>query len=699
MTKFADLEISFHKREQGQYDIELRLSLPDSEADIRPGSGAPIVVEFDFSTIQLMISDPKEYGLMLSESFFVAEMDKAFAEARVSAAAAGAPLRVRLLADSSAPEINTLYWEALRDPKDKSALFTGENILLSRYLASGDLRPVKLRPQGALKALAAASNPSDITGYKLAPVDVAGELGRAKEALGAIPITEVGSAEPCTLNTLVDKLRSGCDILYLAAHGTLAESGPRVWLQKEDGSAAITSAEEIVTRIRELQNPPRLVVLASCQSAGDGKPNKDAGRVLQAFGPGLAQAGIPAVVAMQGNISMDSVKKFLPVFFSELQKDGQIDRALAVARGTIRDAHDFWMPVLFMRLRSGKIWYVPGVGEEGDSFDKWPGLVTAIQNNAACTPILGPGLYEPLMGSWQDIAEGLAKKFDFPLSDTMRQSIPQVAQYIATHYDPGSLFDNLDVMTRKAVQERFADQLPDPLKKPGANIEELFRAAGRKTREQDESEAYCVLANLPLRIYITTGYDDMLAEALREVEIETESGEKKKKKPEVVICPWSERFYAPSIYDDEPGYAPSVERPLVYHLFGHRSVPDSMVLTEDDYFEFLMGFTANKKRTPPVIPPAVLRALTDTALLILGFSLDDWAFRALFRTVMIQPGGARRGRYSHVGIQLEHDDARNMNPKRARAYLQKYFGQAQINLYWGKSEDFLRELAQRWKAA
>ncbi len=699
MTKFADLEISFHKREEGQYSAELRLSLPDSEADIRPGSGAPIVVEFDFSSLQLMISDPKEYGLMLSESFFVAEMDKAFAEARASAAAAGAPLRVRLLADASAPEINTLYWEALRDPKDQSPLFTGENILLSRYLASSDLRPVKLRPQGTLKALAAASNPSDLADYKLAPVDVAGELERAKQALGAIPVTEIGSAEPCTINILLEKLRAGCDILYLAAHGTIAESGPRVWLQKEDGSAAITSAEEIVTRIRELQTPPRLVVLASCQSAGDGKPNKDTGRVLQAFGPRLAQAGIPAVIAMQGNISMDSVKKFLPVFFSELQTDGQIDRALAVARGTIRDAHDFWMPVLFMRLRSGKIWYVPGVGEEGDEFDKWPSLLNAIRNNAACTPILGPGLYEPLMGSWHEMAESLAEQFHFPLSAFLRQSIPQVTQYIATHYDLNTLFTSVDGMMRNALQTRFGAQLPAPLQKPNASLEELFHAAGRLAREANPHEPHRVLAGLPLRIYVTTNYDDMLADALRETEIENESGQKVKKRPEVVICPWSERFYAPSVYDEEPGYVPSIERPLVYHLFGHLSVPDSMVLTEDDYFEFLMGFTANKKRTPPVIPPAILRALTDSALLILGFALDDWAFRALFRTVMIQPGGARRGRYAHVGIQLEPDDVRNLNPRRAHQYLQKYFGDAQINLYWGKSDDFLRELAQRWQGA
>jgi hypothetical protein len=699
LTKFVDLEVSFQKREDGKYNVDLRLGQPDSEADTRPGSGAPIAVEFDFSSLQVMITDPKEYGLMLAESLFVPEMVTAFAEARAVAQSGQFPLRVRLLAGPGAPEINTIYWEALRDPKDKSPLFTGENLFLSRYLASSDLRPVKLRPQGALKALTAASNPSDLANSKLAPVDVAGELGRAKEALGAIPVTELGSAEPCTLNALVAKLRGGYDILYLAAHGTMAESGPRVWLQKEDGSAAVTSAEEIVTRIRELQNPPRLVVLASCQSAGDGKPNKDAGRVLQAFGPGLAQAGIPAVIAMQGNISMDSVKKFLPVFFSELQKDGQIDRALGVARGTIREAHDFWMPVLFMRLRSGKIWYVPGVGEEGDEFDKWPALLNAIRNNASCTPIVGPGLYEPLIGSWQEMAEALAEEFHFPLASFLRQSIPQVTQYVSTHYDVNTLFTSFDTMMRKALQTRFAEHLPDPLKKPNASIAELFRQGGHKAREADEAEAHHVLASLPLRIYITTNYDDMLADALRETEIETESGEKGKKRPEVVICPWSERFYAPSIYDDEPGYTPSIERPLVYHLFGHLSIPDSMVLTEDDYFEFLMGFTANKKRTPPVIPPAVLRALTDTALLILGFSLDDWSFRALFRTVMVQPGSARRGRYSHVGIQLEPDDARNMNPKRAHAYLQKYFGDAQINLYWGKSEDFLRELAQRWKAA
>ncbi len=683
MTDFADLEISLNKADGGKYSVEMRFTQPKSDADTRIGADEPITVEFDLPTLQVMIADPLEHGKMLTESLFADEkLRTGFAQARTSAA--DTSLRVRLLVGPGAQELNTIYWETLLDPGDKKTqLSTNENVLFSRYLASTDWRSVQLRSKGDLKTLAAASNPSDLESYKLAEVDVASELARAKESLGAVPVAELGSAEPCTLNALMDKLRDGVDILYLAAHGTAGAGGePRIWLQGEDGKAAITSAEDIVMRIKELQNQPRLIVLASCQSAGKGN-----GDVLQAFGPRLAQAGVPAVIAMQGNVSMESIKKFMPVFFAELYKDGQIDRALAVARGTIREAHDFWMPVLFMRLKSGKVWYVPGIGEGGAEFDKWPTIVSSIKGEQ-CTPILGPGMYEPLTGSWSEMAAALSEQFNFPFSTFLRDSLPNVTQYISVNQDLNTLFTQVDTMFRTSLQKRFAADLPDSLKSQSASLPDLFALAGAKARERDVSEQHRVLANLPIRIYITTNFDNMMADALKEAG----------KAPEVVICPWRDGLMLDeSVYDREPGYIPSKERPLVYHLFGHLSLPDSMVLTEDDYFEFMIGFTANKKRTPQVIPPAVLRAFTDSALLVLGFHLDDWAFRAMFRTVMIQQGGGRRARYSHVGVQLEPEDGRNQNPTRARKYLEKYFGQAEINLYWGKSSDFLSELARQWK--
>lgn len=45
----------------------------------------------------------------------------------------------------------------------------------------------------------------------------------------------------------------------------------------------------------------------------------------------------------------------MPVFFSELLQDGQIDRAMARARGAVRKRDDAWMPALFLRLRGGRI--------------------------------------------------------------------------------------------------------------------------------------------------------------------------------------------------------------------------------------------------------------------------------------------------------------------------------------------------------
>ncbi len=679
MTDFADLELSLHRRDGSNYSVEMRFTQPNSDADIRLGTGEAINVTFDLPTLQAMIADPDEYGKALSESLFAdPNVLSGFAQARASAESLKAPLRIRLLIGPSAPELNTIYWEALHDSQAKTPLFTGENILISRYLSSGDWRPVKLRPKGDLKALVVASNPSNLKEYKLAEVDVPGELQRAKDALGGISTIEIGGKKKCTLNNIIEALRDGIDILYLAAHGTVVNSEPRIWLEDEDGKVAITSADDVVTRIRELQQQPRLIVLASCQSAGKG-----AGDALQALGPKLAQAGVPAVIAMQGNVSMESVKKFMPTFFTEIQKDGQIDRALAVARGTIRDAKDYWMPVLFMRLKSGRIWYVPGVGEAGEEFEKWQAILTSAKSKQL-TPILGAGMYEPILGPWRDWAAFMADKYGFPLSSFYRDALPQVAQYILISQDLNTLFSVSIDYFRKAVQSRFPDGMSEELQAADADLQALMTFAWEQLVKKDPNEQHAVLAKLKLPIYITTNADNLMEDALRAVGVE----------PKMEICPWSDRFYAESVFE-AGSYNPTPQQPLVYHLFGHLSVPDSMVLTEDDYFDFLRGVTSNKD----LIPPRVRSALTNASTMFLGFQLDDWPFRIFFHSMMNPETLRMRARYSHIGVQVELDETRNISPKRARKYLEKYFGGSEVTIFWGSSNDFLTELNNRFKPA
>ena len=682
MNEYADLEISLHRHDASSYAVEFRFSQPESDADIRLGVGKPALAQFDFDALNSKAHDPAAYGQTLSQSLFAdPAIQTAFGQARASAQSLDVPIRLRLLVGPSAPELHRLRWETLRDPQDNSPLFTGESLLFSRYLSSLDWRPVRLLPKADLRALIAVANPSNLEEYDLAPVDVAGEVSRARAGLGDISATalpEAGTDQHATLTDLVAHLREGFDILYLVCHGAFIRDESWLWLEDTDGKVDRTSGTELVTRLRELDKRPRLIVLASCQSAG-----ASAGDALASLGPRLAEAGIPAVIAMQGNITMETVADFMPTFFVELQRDGQIDRALSVARGEVRERFDYWMPALFMRLKSGRIWYVPGFGDERKGFEKWPALIRSIRRGQ-CTPILGPGLIEPLLGSFKEIAQRWAETYHYPMAPHERESLPQVSQYLAINQDRGFPYDELGEYLRTEIKRRYKDELPAELLSNHASLDQLLDTVGARRRQSETVDAYKALAQLPLPIYITTMPDNLLNSALKEAG----------KDSQAVLCPWNDYVeQAESIYDREPDYFPTPERPLVYHLFGELNQPDSVVLTEDDYFDFLIGVTGNKD----LIPPAVRRALTDTALLFLGFQMDEWNFRVLFRSILSQQGGGRRDRYAHIAAQIEPEEGRILEPERARRYLENYFSKgADISIYWGSADDFLGELVRRF---
>ncbi len=675
-TDYADLEITLNRWNADTYRVELRYSQPDSDVDIRLAPNTPALAKFDALQLQMLALDPGAYGTLLGANLFGdTNVKSAFEKARANAQSQDASLRLRLFIDSAAPELHALRWETLRDPSDGSSLVTSERILFTRYLASQDYRRVQLKPQSELRALVFIANPKNLAEYSLAPVDVNGELERAKSALGNIAITTLDATQNATLNALSEKLRDDIDILYLVAHGAVIDGEPRLYLQGDDGNVNVVNGGDLVTRISELQNAPRLVVLASCQSANMSTNDNGA---LASLGPRLAAAGVSAVIAMQGNISMQTVAQFMPVFFKELQRDGQIDRAMAVARAAVRDNADSWMPVLFLRLKSGKIWYVPGFGGEKKSFEKWPSLLDAIRGGR-CTPIIGAGIAESLLGSRREIAAHWAEEFRFPLAPFSREDLPEVAQYLAVNQSPIFPREGLGKFLRAQMWQRYGSQLAPDLQ--NAPLPKLISAVGEMNRKRDASDAHAVLAALPFPVFITTNPDNLLIDALKAAG----------KDPQVELCKWNEDMETDSIYKREPDYRPDEKRPLVYCLFGQFSDLDSMVLTEDDYFDYLIGVTSNKD----LIPGVVRRALADTALLFLGFQLDDWNFRVLYRSIMSQQGGNRRKRHAHIAAQIDPEEGRILEPERARRYLESYFGDADISIYWGSAEDFVRDLQRQ----
>jgi hypothetical protein len=686
---YADLEVGIHRWEPGSYAVELSYLRPAGEADIRLLRQGPPLVQFDFNRLRQLGNDAAAYGQALTAALFGdPDLRSGFLQARNDAQTLGVPLRLRLLIGPSAPELHGLRWETLRDPASGDLLVTNQQILFSRYLSSFDFRRVRLRPQSSLRALALVANPSNVTAYQpegqpLQPVDVAGELALAREGLGEVPMEAVPGR--ASLKTLSASLSREYDILYLVCHGALVDGKPMLWLERDDGTAHVVSGHELVTRLNELRVHPRLVILVSCQSAGQGQvPVRGNGDALAALGPRLAEAGVPAVLAMQGSVTMQTAGAFMRVFFEELRRDGLIDRAVAAARGQVRDRPDSWMPVLFMRLATGRIWYVPGFAGAGAVDDLWMTLRTSI-DLGKCTPILGPGLLEPYLGSSRDLARQLAVKHHFPLAPHDREDLPQVAQYLAITLGEDILQAEVVRQMRTELLGRYGEGLADDLTggSPVGQLAQLIARAGARRRQQDPAEPHRVLAELPFPIYLTTNPDTLLADALRDAG----------KSPHLEPCRWREDALGPS----ERDYEPTRENPLVSQLFGQIDAEDSdpMVLTEDDYFDYLIGVTRNSE----LISPVVTSALASTALLFLGFRLDDWDFRVLFRSIMRQEGRHRRRRYVHVAVQIDPEEGRIVEPKRARRFLERYFEGANIQIYWGNVEDFTRALRERLPGA
>jgi WD40 repeat protein len=351
----ANFEITLHRQDSDSYSVVLRCTLPDNDTDVSRSGTA----RFDLDQLRALSLDCLSYARLLTSSLFKDPVvAAAFTEARAAAQALGTRLQVHLGVESDAPELHSLHWEILLDPRDGSYLFSGEQVIFSRYLSSLDWQPVRLRPKNQLTALVVISNPANLAEFGLAPVDVQGESTRAQTNLHGIGVTTLASGGTATLNNLSDHLREGGhDILYFVCHGSIVDNEPWLWMEDEAGNVARVSGAALVAGLKDLQYRPRLVVLASCQSAGvGGANNPTAHSALVSLGPRLVGAGIPAVLAMQGSVSMETVADFMPVFFRELLRDGQIDRAMAVARGAISNRPDFWMPVLFMRLKSGLIW-------------------------------------------------------------------------------------------------------------------------------------------------------------------------------------------------------------------------------------------------------------------------------------------------------------------------------------------------------
>lgn len=201
------------------------------------------------------------------------------------------------------------------------------------------------------------------------------------------------------------------------------------------------------------------------------------------------------------------------------------------------------------------------------------------------------------------------------------------------------------------------------------------------------------LARLPLKIYLTTSYHNFI-----EHELEAAG-----KQPHSRLCFWNMKpdEVLPE-HRPDPTYRPDKDQPVVYHLLGLEQYPKSMVLSEDDYLDLLWtlardapGLSHSGDR---IIPPYLEAELKSSSLLLLGYRLQDWDLRVLFRGLLKAETGASSSRPASTAIQINlKDQPLVQNEAQTELYLERFFKQAFLDVRFGDSDNFIQQLWYEWQ--
>jgi hypothetical protein len=275
--------------------------------------------------------------------------------------------------------------------------------------------------------------------------------------------------------------------------------------------------------------------------------------------------------------------------------------------------------------------------EQFSSHD-WDRLLRSIAEGR-CLPVLGQDV-SPSLPSSRTIAQQWAAEYDYPMSGKV--DLPAVAQFLQTTLDRTALVDL---------------------------IARIYRSESIPT-----SGIHTVLANLPVPIYLTFGYDELLQRALVAADRDPRVGfDRLDGRPE----PFS-----------TAGQSSDAD-PLVYHLYGHHKAPESLVITDED----LLGVVQKASGTSGWVPPEVQEALKRSTLLLLG--VDPWTVGG---RLLLQLDSFRPLRTAFRIAVHPHNLGDEADTSRALRYLSAYLNERGIRAYWGEVGAFCAELDERWRS-
>jgi len=293
----------------------------------------------------------RAFGTALFEALFSGEARNRYDVSLERARQAESGLRIKLRIQDA--RLAALPWEFLFDPRQGDYLCLSNRTPLVRYLELPQPpQPLAVRPP--LRILGLVASPSD-----LPALDVDCEKQRVEaaiEGLRAAGKVELTWLESPTWRDLQRALRRGpWHIFHFIGHGGYDPAGDQglVALCDENGKKFPLNAGDLG---RLLANHPtlRLALLNACDGARGGETD-----IFSSTASILVRSGLPAVAAMQYEITDAAAIEFSRSFYEALADGLPVDAAVSEARLAVNlgvhNSLEWGTPVLYLRAPNGAL--------------------------------------------------------------------------------------------------------------------------------------------------------------------------------------------------------------------------------------------------------------------------------------------------------------------------------------------------------
>jgi uncharacterized membrane protein HdeD (DUF308 family) len=261
------------------------------------------------------------------------------------------------------PKLALLPWEFLYDPDSGEYLCFSSSTPLVRYV---DLRqPVEQLPvTPPLRILGMVASPTD-----LPRLDVEHEKWLVEEAIKVL--RDEGMVELTWLEGSWRALQEAMwhgpwHVFHFVGHGDFdpnSGKGRLAFSNETTGRQEVLAAKHLA-RLLDDHYGLRLAFLNSCEGARGGEGDPFSGTAST-----LVRRGVPAVVAMQYEITDRAAIAFSRAFYHAVANGLPVDAAVAAARTavSINDTLEWGTPVLYMRSPDGRLFDIKKeeIEEEG----------------------------------------------------------------------------------------------------------------------------------------------------------------------------------------------------------------------------------------------------------------------------------------------------------------------------------------------